>query len=141
MGLFERAAQALVVELLVADEVDLADLHFLLAVDQEGHRHGLSRAQRVVVDTHVHLRIAESLFGPVVMDELLVLVDDVVREFASALEFELFQQVLLLALRNALELPVVDAGTLLEEDLQVEAVALDLGADLHVREKTLAPEP
>jgi hypothetical protein len=75
------------------------------------------------------------------MDELLVLVDDVVREFASALEFELFQQVLLLALRNALELPVVDAGTLLEEDLQVEAVALDLGADLHVREKPLAPEP
>ena len=141
VGLFERAAQALVVELLVADEVDLADLHFFLAVDQEGHRHGLSRAQRVVVDTHVHLRIAEPLFGPVVMDELLVLVDDVVREFASALEFELFQQVLLLALRNALELPVVDAGTLLEEDLQVEAVALDLGADLHVREKPLAPEP
>ena len=37
----------------------------------------------------ITLRIAESLFGPVVMDELLVLVDDVVREFASALEFEL----------------------------------------------------
>ena len=74
------------------------------------------------------------------MDELLVLVDDVVREFASAFEFELFQQVLLLALRNALELPVVDAGTLLEEHLQVEAVALDLGADLHVREKPLAPQ-
>lgn len=69
-----------------------------------------------------------------------VLVDDIIRQFAAPLEFELLQQVFLLALRDAFEIPVVDTGTLLEENLQVEAVAFDLGTDLHVGEEPLAPQ-
>ena len=141
MRLLEGAAQALVLELLVAEEVDPADLHPLLAVDQEGHRHGLSRrTERVVVDAHVHRGVAETLLGPVFLDEFLVLVDDVVRKLAVGLEFELLGQVLLLALRNTLEIPVIDARPLLEEHLQVDAVPVDLGPDLHVREEALAPQ-
>ena len=139
MGLLEGAAQPLVGELRVADEVDLADLDLVLAVDHEGDVHHL-RAHRVVLDAHVDLGVAESLFGPVLLDELAVLVDDVVRQLAAAAQLELLQQVGLLAARNALEGPVVDPGPLLEEDLQVEAVALDVGADLHVREEALAPQ-
>ena len=140
MGLLEGPAQAFVGELRIAQEVDAADLDLLLAVDQEGDVDGLTGAQRIVVDAYVDLRIAEALFGPVVADELFVLVDDVVGELAAALEFEFFEQILLFALGDAFEGPVVDARTLLEEDLQIEAVALDFGADLHVGEEALAPE-
>ena len=141
MGFLEGAAQALVLELFVSDEVDPADFDLLLAVDQEGDVHGLSGSERVVVDAYVDLGVAEALFGPVVADELLVLVDDVVGEFASAFEFEFFEQVLLLAFGDTLEGPVVDAGPLFEEDFEVEAVAVDFGADLHVGEEALAPKP
>ena len=138
--LLEGAAQSLVLELRIALEVDPADLHLVLAVDQKGYRHGLARAQRVVVDAYIHLGVAETLVGPVFLDEALVLVEHVVRELAAPLEFELFEQVFLLALRDALEFPVVDPRPLLEEYLQVEAVALDVGTDLDVGEETLAPE-
>ena len=79
MRLLESPAQALVLELLVAREVDLADLDLRLAVDEERDGYGLSGTQRVVVDAHADLRVAETLFGPVLFDELLVLVDDVIR--------------------------------------------------------------
>ena len=137
--LLEGPAQALVLELLVAREVDLADLDFVFAVDQEGYVDHL-RAQRVVGDARRDLRVAEALLGPVGLDEFLVLVDDVIRKLAAAFELELFEQVFLLALRDAFEVPVVDARPLFEEHLQIEAVALDLGSDLHVREKPLAPQ-
>ena len=137
--LLEGAAQALVLELLVAREVDLADLDFVFAVDQEGYVDHL-RAQRVVGDARRDLRVAEALLGPVGLDEFLVLVDDVIRKLAAAFELELFEQVFLLALRDAFEVPVVDARPLFEEHLQIETVALDLGSDLHVREKPLAPQ-
>ena len=40
----------------------------------------------------------------------------------------------------ALEVPAAYAGTLLKEDLEVDAVALDVGADLHVGEvRTFQP--
>ena len=139
VGLLEGTAQTFVLELFVAREIDLADLDLVLAVDEERDVHHL-RAQRVVGDAHVHLRIAEGFFRPVGLDEFFVLVDDIIRQFAAPLEFELLQQVFLLALRDAFEIPVVDTGTLLEENLQVEAVAFDLGTDLHVGEEPLAPQ-
>ena len=139
VGLLEGPAQPLVGELLVAHEVDAADFDLVLAVDDEGDVDALG-PHRVVFDAHVDLGVAEALFGPVGLDELLVLVEHVVREFTAAAELELVEQVALLALRDALEAPVVDAGALLKEDLQVEAVALDGGADFHVREEALAPQ-
>ena len=78
VGLLEGTAQALVLELFVAREIDLADLDLVLAVDEERDVHHL-RAQRVVGDAHVHLRIAEGFFRPVGLDELFVLVDDIIR--------------------------------------------------------------
>ena len=94
----EGAAQAFVLELVVPDEVDLSDLDLLLAVDQEGDVDGLSGAQGVVVDPHVHFGVSETLFRPIVPNEFLVLVDDVIGEFAASFEFEFFEQFLLLAL-------------------------------------------
>ena len=139
MGFLEGAAQPFVRVLVVALEVDASDLDLVLAVDDERDVDHLL-AHRVVVDAHVDLGVAEPLFGPVGLDELLVLVDHVVGELAAAAQLQLLEQVLLLALRHPFEAPVIDAGTLLEEDVQVEAVALDLRADLHVGEEALAPK-
>ena len=140
VGFLEGLAQPPVAELLVAAEGDLADLDLVLAVDQEGDIDRLLE-HRVVVDAHVHLRIAEALFREIIPDQLAVLVDHVIRELGAALEFEFLHQVLLLAFENPLEAPVVYARPLLQENFQVEAVAVDGGPDLHVGEKTLAPQP
>ena len=139
--LLERLAQTLVRETVVARECYLADLHLGVAVDAErdvGHvvKH------RVVLDDRSDTHVAESLVDEVLLDEFLVLVDNVVREFGIALELELLDQILLLAAADAVahDHPVAHARTLFQKDLQIDAVALDRGADLHVGETTLAPQ-
>lgn len=74
------------------------------------------------------------------MNELRVLVDHVVRKLGAALEFELFEQVFLVAFGDALETPVIDAGTFLQENFQVEAVAFDGRTDADVRKEALVPQ-
>ena len=139
MGLLEGATQTLVVEDLVALEVDLADLDALTTVDLEDYV-GILCAYRVLLNAVVYLGVAETLFAPVLFDQAHILIQHIVRKLAVATQLELLHDILLLAGRDALELPVEDTGTLLEEDLQVEAVALDLGAHLHVGEVALTPQ-
>ena len=139
VGLLESLAQTAVRKFVVAREGDLADAHAVAAVDVENHVHG-ALADRVVLNAGSHLDVAEALLDEVGLDELRVLVDHVVREFGAAAQLELLGQVLLLAARDSLELPVVDQRTLLEEDLQIDAVAQNRGAHLHVGEVALVPE-
>ena len=75
-----------------------------------------------------------------VPNELLVLVDDIVRKLAVGAQLEFLLEILLLALGDTLEIPVVDTGALLEEGFEGDAVALDIGADLHVGEMALTPQ-
>ena len=141
VGLLERAAQAALLELGVAAEGDAPHAHLLVAVDAEGDvDHVL--AYGVVLDAGRDIHIAESFRYEVLLDELLVLVDDVVREFGSGLELEFVHKVLLLAAAYvlALERPAAHARPLLKEDIEVDAVALDLGTDLHIGEVTLVPQ-
>ena len=52
--------------------------------------------RRVVGDDGLYLGVAETLVGKLLLEQLLVLVDDVVRELGVTLELELLRQVLLL---------------------------------------------
>ena len=140
MCLLERATQTLVVEGLVALEVDDADLNFRAAVDVEGDVHALL-VYRVVGDDYIDIARAKALLREVLLDEFYVLVDDVVRELGVAAQLEhLLHKILSLRLRYSLYIPLEDAGTLLEEYLQVERVALDGCAYLYVREVARSPQ-
>ena len=74
------------------------------------------------------------------LDELYVFVDDVVRELGVTLELEHITQILLFALCDTLEIPGEDSRTLLEEYLQVERITLDCGTHLDIREVAWCPE-
>ena len=139
--LLEGAAQALVLELFVAVEIDLADLDLAFAVDHEGDVHGVLD-DGIVLDAHAHLRIAESLLGEIFLDELRILVDHVVRQLSARFELQLLDDVLLAAFADplAFEEPAVDARPFAHGDLHVHAVAVDRGADLDVGEQTLVPQ-
>jgi hypothetical protein len=139
VGLLEGAAQTLVVESLVAREVDLADLDLRVLVDDERYVDALLVC-RVVVDAHLDLTVAVAFLREVALDEPRILVDHVVRKLGVAAQLQLLYKVLLLALAHTVELPAQDARTLFEKDLQVERVALDSGADLYVGEVFRSPQ-
>ena len=84
--------------------------------------------------------LRKAFSGEIFLDELRILVDHVVRKLGAALEFELFEQVFLVAFGDALETPVIDAGTFLQENFQVEAVAFDGRTDADVRKEALVPQ-
>ncbi len=139
MGFLEGAAQTFVGKFFVACEIDLSDFDFTFAIDDEGHVYGLLQ-YRVVVDADRYFGVAETFVCVVFVNELRVLVDHVVRKLGAALEFELFEQVFLVAFGDALETPVIDAGTFLQENFQVEAVAFDGRTDADVRKEALVPQ-
>ena len=139
VGFLEGAAQTFVGKFFVACEIDLSDFDFTFAIDDEGHVYGLLQ-YRVVVDADRYFGVAETFVCVVFVNELRVLVDHVVRKLGAALEFELFEQVFLVAFGDALETPVIDAGTFLQENFQVEAVAFDGRTDADVRKEALVPQ-
>lgn len=102
MGFLEGAAQTFVGKFFVAREIDLSDFDFTFAIDDEGHVYGLLQ-YRVVVDADRYFGVAETFVCVVFVNELRVLVDHVVRKLGAALEFELFEQVFLVAFGDALE--------------------------------------
>ena len=140
MCLLECAAQTLILKVVVTLEVDNTNTHLGAAVDVEVYIHALL-IDRVVRNAHIYLASEKTLLGVVLLDELHILVDDIVRELGVAAQLEhLLLQILRLGLRYARDCPVEDAGTLLEEHLEVYGVTLDSSTNLNVGEVAGCPE-
>ena len=139
MGLLECACKTLIVDTTVTIEGNLADTNAWVLDNIECHIDTLCDYSIVLVRGS-HLAIAETLVDKVVFDELDVFVDNIVRELVTTLELEFVDKVCTLALWNTCNLPVHYTSTLLEDNLQIEAIALDSCTNLDVVKVTLHPE-
>ena len=141
MSLLEGAAQTLLGKVLVARKGDLAHLHARVAIDAEDYVYGIID-RGVVGDLGVYLHIAEALADELLLDELLVAVDHIVRELGIGAQSQLLAQVVGLAARDTLatEVPAIYAGALLKDQLNIDAVAIDRSTHLHIREVALIPQ-
>ena len=77
--LLEGTAQALILERVVTREVNLTNTHLRATVDDKGDIYTLL-IDCIVSKAHIDLAGAEALRGIVLLDELHILIDNVVRE-------------------------------------------------------------
>ena len=141
MSLLEGAAQTLCLELVVTLKCNLAYTHALATVYAEGYVYGILH-MCVIHNLSSNRCVAETLLNEILCDKALVTVDNVVRKLGTATQLKSLDQVLLLTTTYtfACNLPVVDTGTLLDEELDINAVALDGSTNLDVREVATSPQ-
>jgi len=134
----ERAAQLPVGERRVALEIDLADLDPVLAVDDEKYVHDVFK-RRIVLEPHADVRIVKPFLGKILANGVFRAVQDKIGKLATFLQLERFEQLAHLPLADTLYLPVVNPGSLPEDDLDIDAVAYGLRKYLHVGIDPLVP--
>ena len=141
MSLLEGAAQTLSLELVVTLKSNLAYTYALATIYAEGYVYGILHIG-IVLNLCLYGSITKTLLNKILLDKALVTVDNVVRKLRTTTQLEVLDQLLLFTATYTLtgNLPVIYTGTLLDEELDVNAVALDCSTNLDVREVTTSPQ-